>query len=154
MGSRSPLSTALGVTEPKQEALEPHPSWAERMYPSKLGCVPMAHCCRLTKTPIYLPGASHAFRITPILTLHHCVACVELSTTSHSTETGYLAVLLALLDGGVDVMTCGIGRLTCSGLFPEGAEGFVRRKQRTENSLGTQTHRDGGYRSRNPVLTA
>lgn len=112
-------SIALGVPEPKQEALQLHPSWAERMYSAQ----PTAVDGQRVQF-INLVGPS--LRTFPLLTLHHRVACVELSAPSHSSETGYLAVLLALLDGGVDVMTCGTGRLICSRLFPEQAEGFVR----------------------------
>lgn len=113
-------------------------TWQQgRMFPSTLCCVLRARRWRLTEPNLEdcLEGQSdrsHASSMAPVLTLHHRVACVELSSSSHPTEAGYLAVLLALLDGGVDVVTCGVGRLIAASCFQRGQRGL-----REGTELGT-----------------
>lgn len=61
----------------------------------------------------------------PPLTLHHRVAGVELSPAPHAAESRDLPVLLALLDGGVNVLACGTA----------GIEGGRRRRRESSQDF-------------------
>lgn len=76
----------------------------------------------------------------PPLTLHHRVTGVELSPTPHAAESRDLPILLALLDGGVDVLACGTAGIEGGGGEEGKQPGFP------------EHHRDGGYGMGIPVL--